>query len=144
LTSGIIGIYTLKPPPPQTEANYGYQRQSSSIFPPREVRDYYHAVLLPCDAFLETHRDPVRFAEILEAKGLDVCLQWAELNAGKIPEDRVMAERGYTLVRQTFRGERNCVEISEIEGQLSSYGLTSYAKTVAVLPTAGLENLKAS
>lgn len=129
-TSGLVGVYTLRPKatPGAAASGYGYHARQ----PEREEKDFYHSALIPCSAFLQAFEDPVRFSTVLKSKGESVLAEWPILNKGLSPPDRVMSERYFTLYQHTFQGDRFNVDIAEYEMQISTW---SYTKKAQLVPT---------
>ena len=137
-SSGLVGVYTLKP-----KENTRMDNRFSK-YPRDENRDYYHAALLPCDPFLKAFERPGAFADLLETKASNVVVEWPVLNYGVAPESRIMAERYFTLYRNTYQGDRGSAASAIYEMQISSYGYTMAAQRVPVPEPLRLRDLKAS
>lgn len=144
-TSGLIGIWTLKPKAqqqPEGFFNSKYLRPGAAAA--ATERDYFHSALLPCKPFLSAFKDPLIFASMLQTKAENVVAEWPVLNRGLAPLDRIMAERSFTLYKNTYRSDRNNVDIAEYEMQISSFGYTALAQRVPVPEPLQLRDLKAS
>ena len=140
-SSGYVGVFTPKPKEaPLPESKFTF----SSSYQQKENRDFFHCALLPCDTFLTAFQQPKQFADLLQVRAQNVLVEWPVINHGLAPENRVMAERYFSMYQNVFRGARNNAEQSIYEMQISSYGYTKAARKVPIPEPLQMRDLKAS
>lgn len=143
-SSGYVALWTLKPKQAQNDQEVfgGY---GGGDYAQREQKDFFHTALLPCDTFLKSFGDSKAFASRLEDRARNVLVEWAVINHGLAPKNRVMSERYYTMYAHNFAGEhKKLSERAEYEMQISSYGYTAAARKVDVPDPIQMRDLKAS
>ena len=151
-SSGLIGLqFEAQKKPGEKE---GQKAAAAAYVPSFDVSErkevaktapHLYVAVIPCDPFLNGFKDEIAFAHILEQKGKLLVEEWPLVNKGVVDkEKRIMVERQFTLLRNSYPAMRGGLEYAEYEMQLSSWGYTQKARAVDHPEELTLKDIKAS
>lgn len=140
---GYIGISTRKPKAAPEELDVNTQHQSGA-FPPRKPEaDFDFVAVLPVGPFLALMKEPIVFASLLQEKALEVMDQWRTTNSGRLPHNRVIVERSFTIFRYSFKDGKGVMQHSQYDMSLSTFYYTLNARKVETPEPLVLRDVKA-